>query len=217
MSSSSDMLAKLASVTHFAVSPTIVLVLTNASLTDKVMGFVGVITKLVSPKLQKFASKLYVLCNAVVVACVLLTIGVQCETVLLNQTLVLTNHRTCYPTCVLTGVWLLFMLFVDRVVLHVLNARGKSTSFPQRAAHGAAVAGLFMALAAPDDKFVFPLLLVALTSRSSAQRAPSRMLVSVVAATRWALVCSSLWALARGTDARRSAALTVLCILVGGM
>ena len=215
--SSSDMLAKLARVTHAAVPPVIFLVLTNTTLSDKVVGLVGAMAKLVSPKLQKLARKLYVLCNAVVVACVLLTVGFQCEAVLLDQTLVLTNDRTCYPTCVLAGVWLLFMLFLDRFVLHLLNSRGKVTSFPTRAAHGAAVAGLFMALAAPNDKFVFPLLLVALTSRSSAQRAPSRTLVSVVAATRLALMLSGLWALARGTDARRSAALTVLCILVGGV
>ena len=215
MASSSDMLAKLARVVHMSVPPVILLVLTNSAVSDKVFGVFGAFAKLVSPRLQRVARKLYSVCNAVVVALVLVIVCIQCESVLWVKRTVITLDRTCYPTTVLTGVWLLGSLFADRVVLSLLNAPAARTTFSRRCAHGATVTGVFFALAAKDDRLVFPLLLVAISNRDSAWCPPPRVLKTTVSAMRLGLVCAGVWELIRGTEARRSAALLVLSVICG--
>jgi hypothetical protein len=207
-------LGRLSTALHFAVPPAIFTVLVHAAVANKVMGMNRLLGEIASPRVRTLSRRVYVVCNIVGVGMLLVLASYQCAAVLSDPRTPVVRDEACFPTVSLLAVVLLLLLWVDRITLNFLHAPNASSTFVARLAHGATVAGLFMALAVSDDVLVLPLLLLAIANRSSASLRWAGSLASLSQAVRVSVVVAGVVELCGGGASRRSAALCISCGLL---
>ena len=209
-------LTRLASAVHFSVPPTVFVVLLHAATANRVIGITKFFGRALSPTVLTVFRRVYVVVNAVGVASALFIVVFQCVDVVTTPGRPVVQDHACYPTLTLGAVLLLILLWTDRAILHFLHAPRMTNTIHTRLSHGCTIVGLFMALAAPNDAHVLPLLMLGLANRSSASVRWSSAVQKLSFLTRIIVAGAGSVELWTGGESRRSAVLCVLCALDSG-
>lgn len=135
---------RLNTAIHLSVPPAIFIVLANALVVSKTLRLFKVIGSALPARLMALLRKLYVVFNMLFVASACGFLVYNCPGAIRFQAEL---DATCIPACSLLAVLMLVLLWADRVALNALDApsASESTIF-KRAARGAAIVGMLMAL-----------------------------------------------------------------------